>query len=73
MPVASNPLLQSSVAAKSARTQNNALDKATQGLNDKGSDFSQVYAQQSQDKVGNKVEVPVRDRDGVDNLSLIHI
>ena len=67
MPVTSNPLLQSSVAAKSARTQNNALDKATQGLNDKGSDFSQVYAQQSQDKVGNKVEVPVRDRDGVDN------
>lgn len=66
MPVASNPLLQSSVAAKSARAQNSALDKATQGLNDKGSDFSQVYAQQSRDKAGNKLEVPARERDAVD-------
>jgi len=66
MPVASNPLLQSSVAAKSARNQNSTLDKATQALNDKGSDFSQVYAQQSRDQVGNKADAPVRERDGVD-------
>ena len=66
MPVASNPLLQSSLAAKSAKAQAGSLDKAQQSLNDKGSDFSQVYAQQSRDKTDNKVEVPARDRDGVD-------
>ncbi|MDR0279012.1 MAG: flagellar hook-length control protein FliK [Paucimonas sp.] len=62
MPVASNPLLQSSLAAKSARAQSSSLDKAQQSLNDKGSDFSQVYSQQSRDKI----EAPARDRDGVD-------
>ncbi|MFD2643364.1 flagellar hook-length control protein FliK [Pseudomonas japonica] len=66
MPVASNTLLQSGVAAKTARTQSSALDKAPQGLNDKGSDFSQVYAKQSRDKTDNKIEAPARDRDGVD-------
>jgi len=66
MPVASNPLLQSSVAAKSARSQASSLDKAQQSLNDKGSDFSQVYAQHSRDKTDNKVDAPARDRDGVD-------
>lgn len=66
MPVASNPLLQSSVAAKTARTQASALDKAQQSLNDKGPDFSSVYAQQGRDKPEAKVEAPVRDRDAVD-------
>jgi len=66
MPVASNPLLQSSLAAKTARTQGSALDKAQQSLNDKGLDFSNVYAQQGRDKPEAKVEAPVRDRDGVD-------
>ncbi|MDU9389206.1 flagellar hook-length control protein FliK [Pseudomonas sp. zfem002] len=66
MPVASNTLLQSGVAAKTARTQNSALDKAQQSLNDKGSDFSRVYAQHSRDKADNKIEAPARERDGVD-------
>ena len=70
MPVASNPLLQSSVAAKSVRTQNSTPDKVSQPLNDKGSDFSQVYAQHAAGKADNKldakVEAPARERDGVD-------
>ena len=66
MPVASNPLLQTGIASKAARTQNSTLDKAQQSLNDKGSDFSQVYAQHTRDKPEGKVEAPMRDRDGVD-------
>ncbi|NNJ16628.1 flagellar hook-length control protein FliK [Pseudomonas putida CSV86] len=66
MPVASNPLLQSSVAAKSARSQNGTLDKATQSLNDKGSDFSRVYSQQAKEPVAGKSEVPAQGRGGVD-------
>ena len=66
MPVASNPLLQSSAAAKSTRSQASTLDKATQGLTDKGPDFSKVYSQQSRDVAGNKVDTPARERDGVD-------
>ncbi|MEE1920411.1 flagellar hook-length control protein FliK [Pseudomonas sp. 148P] len=66
MPVASNPLLQSSVAAKSAKAQASSLDKAQQSLNDKGPDFSRVYAQQSRDNAASKVQAPARDRDGVD-------
>ena len=66
MPVASNPLLQSTAAAKSTRTQGSPLDKGSQGLTDKGPDFSRVYSQQSRDVAGNKVEAPVRNRDGVD-------
>ncbi len=66
MPVASNPLLQSSVAAKSARPQNATLDKATQSLNDKGSDFSRVYSQQAKEPVAGKSEVPAQGRGGVD-------
>ncbi|OAI93160.1 flagellar hook-length control protein FliK [Pseudomonas putida] len=66
MPVASNPLLQSSVAAKSARSQNATLDKATQSLNDKGSDFSRVYSQQAKEPVAGKSEVPAQGRGGVD-------
>ncbi|MCU1735181.1 MULTISPECIES: flagellar hook-length control protein FliK [unclassified Pseudomonas] len=66
MPVASNPLLQTGVAAKTARAQASNLDKASQALNDKGPDFSKVYAQHSRDKVDVKADAPVRDRDGVD-------
>lgn len=66
MPVASNPLLQTGVAAKTARAQASNQDRASQALNDKGSDFSQVYAKHARDKVDLKVEAPVRDRDGVD-------
>lgn len=69
MPVASNPLLQSSVAAKSARTQGSSLDRATQSLGDKGNDFSQVYAQQGRDKAGAQVEAPARERDAVDKTA----
>lgn len=65
MPVASNPLLQTGVAAKTARAQASNLDKASQALNDKGADFSKVYAQHSRDKVDVKADAPVRDRDGV--------
>lgn len=66
MPVASNPLLQTGTASKAARAQNSTLDKAQQSLNDKGSDFSQVYAQHTRDKPDGKIEAPVRDRGGVD-------
>lgn len=69
MPVASNPLLQSSLAAKSARTQTSALDKAQQSFGNKDVDFGKVYAQQGQDKPEARIEAPVRDRDGSDRAA----
>lgn len=49
MPVASNPLLQNSVATKPSRAVVNQPDKALQASNDKASGFSSVYAQQSRE------------------------
>lgn len=49
MPVASNPLLQNSVATKPSRAVVNQSDKTLQSANDKASGFSSVYAQQSRE------------------------
>ncbi|RWU20743.1 flagellar hook-length control protein FliK [Pseudomonas alkylphenolica] len=49
MPVASNPLLQNSVATKPSRVAANQPDKVLQAPNDKASGFSSVYAQQSRE------------------------
>jgi flagellar hook-length control protein FliK len=50
MPVASNPLLQTSVVANTPRSAAVQADKSAQALGEKGDDFGQVMARQGRDK-----------------------
>ncbi|WP_460423491.1 flagellar hook-length control protein FliK [Pseudomonas sp. ZL2] len=62
MPVASNPLLQTSAVAKPSRAAAGAPDKSLQAPNDKASGFSDVYAKQSRETAVGVKDTPVPEK-----------
>ncbi|MGF6593354.1 flagellar hook-length control protein FliK [Pseudomonas sp. 2835] len=62
MPVASNPLLQTSAVAKPSRAAAGAPEKSLQAPNDKASGFSDVYAKQSRETPASAKDTPVPEK-----------